>query len=151
VNPNYEDVNVQLRELEEAGRNIGQQIKVVRAASPEQLDTEFAALEQRTISALIVANNPFLASRRDQIIALAARYAVPTMYFIREFAVAGGLISFGSSLTEANRQGGSEAKPADLPVLLPTKFELVINLKTAKALGLKIPSAVLAVADEVIE
>jgi putative tryptophan/tyrosine transport system substrate-binding protein len=158
VNPSFDDSAIQLRELEQSGKEIGQEITIVKAASPEQLDTVFALLKQQTISALIVANDPFFAGSRDQIVTLAARYNVPTMYFIREFAVAGGLISYGSSLIDANRQCGvyvgkilSGAKPADLPVLQPTKFELVINLKAAKTLGLKIPPGMLAVADEVIE
>ena len=158
VNPAYEDADLQLHELEEAGTAIGQAIKIVRASTAQELDTTFPSLVQQGIAALMIANDPFFASRRDQIVGLAAQYAIPTIYFLREFAAAGGLMSYGASLSEANRQGGvyvgkvlDGAKPADLPVWRPTKFELVINLKTAKALGLTIPPTVLATADEVIE
>jgi ABC-type uncharacterized transport system substrate-binding protein len=158
VNPTYEDADLQLRELEEAGVAIRQTIKIVRASTAQELDATFASLVQQGVAALMVANDPFFAGRRDQIVALAARYAIPTIYFLREFTAAGGLMSYGASLTEANRQGGvyvgkvlNGAKPADLPVWRPTKFELAINLKTAKALRLTIPPTVLATADEVIE
>jgi putative tryptophan/tyrosine transport system substrate-binding protein len=158
VNPTYEDAELQLRELEQAGAPIKQTIKIVRASTAQELVAAFASLAQQGVAALIVANDPFFAGHRDQIVALATRYAVPTIYFLREFTAAGGLMSYGASLTEANRQGGvyvgkvlNGAKPADLPVWRPTKFELAINLKTAKALGLVIPPSVLSVADEVIE
>lgn len=158
VNPTYEDASLQLRELEEAGAAIGQTIKILRSSTAQEVDATFASLVQQGIAALMIANDPFFAGRRDQIIALAAQYAIPTIYFLREFAAAGGLMSYGASLTEANRQGGvyvgkvlRGAKPADLPVWRPTKFELVINLRTAKTLGLTIPPTVLATADEVIE
>jgi putative ABC transport system substrate-binding protein len=158
VNPTYEDASLQLRELEEAGTAIGQTIKIVRASTAQEVDVAFASLGQQGIAALMITNDPFFAGRRDQMVALAAQYAVPTIYFLREFAEASGLMSYGASLTEANRQGGvyvgkvlNGAKTADLPVWRPTKFELVINLRTAKALGLTIPPTVLATADEVIE
>jgi len=158
VNPTYPDHNLQLHELQEAGATIGQQIDVARAGTARDIDTAFASLVQQGAGALIVANDPFFLNRRDQIVALAARHTTPTMYFSREFTAAGGLLSYGASPIDAARQGGIYAgkilkgeKPADLPVIQSTKFEFVINLKTAKALGLEIPPTVLALADEVIE
>jgi putative tryptophan/tyrosine transport system substrate-binding protein len=158
VNPTYPDHDVQMRELQEAEAVIGQKINVVQAATAHDIDMAFACLVQQGTGALIVANDPFFVSRRDQIVALAARHMIPAMYFSREFTAAGGLLSYGASLIDAARQGGIYTgkilkgdKPADLPVVQPTKFELVINLKTAKALSLEIPPTLLALADEVIE
>jgi ABC-type uncharacterized transport system substrate-binding protein len=158
VNPTYPDHEIQSRELQEAGAAIGREIKIARAATAHEIDTAFASLLQQGVTALIFANDPFFVSRRDQIVALAASHAIPVMYFSREFTSAGGLMSYGASLVEATYQGGIYAgrilkgeKPTDLPVMLSTKFEFVINLKTAKALGLQIPPMVLALADEVIE
>ncbi|HZK88689.1 MAG TPA: ABC transporter substrate-binding protein [Stellaceae bacterium] len=136
----------------------GVQLPIAKAATEGEIDAAFAALDDRHAGALIVASDPFFAGRREQIVALAARYAVPAIFPDREFTVSGGLISYAPSFAEAMRLVGiysgkvlKGAKPADLPVQQPTKFELVINLKTAKALGLTVPQVLLAQADEVIE
>ena len=148
----------QLNDLEEAARKIGQQVVVARASNDSELNAAFAALLGERVGALLVAADPYFDTRRDRIIAFAAQNRLPAMYQFREYAVAGGLISYGPSITDAYRQGGiyaarilNGAKPADLPVVQPTKFEFVINLKTAKALGFEIPPAISARADEVIE
>jgi putative ABC transport system substrate-binding protein len=158
VNPSYPDHDLQVRELEEAGVALGQKIDVVRGATAHDIDIAVVSLVQQGAGALIVANDPSFVSRRDQIVALAARNKIPTMYFSREFIAADGLLCYGANLIDATRQGGiytgkilKGAKPADLPVWQPTKLELVINLKTAKALGLEVPDQLLALADEVIE
>jgi putative tryptophan/tyrosine transport system substrate-binding protein len=158
VNPGYPDHDLQLRELREGASAIGQKIEIVQAATAREIDLAFVSLVQKGANALIVANDPFFGSRRDQIVALAAKHRIPTMYFSREFAAAGGLLSYGASFVDATRQGGiyagkilKGAKPADLPVIQSSKFELVINLKTAKALGLDVPLGMSAAADEIIE
>jgi putative ABC transport system substrate-binding protein len=157
VNPNY-DPDAQVRDVQVAADTIGLQVKVLPASSVEEIDKAFAAASQQAVAALFVANDPYLDSHRDQIIALAARAAIPAMYYTRAYTAAGGLISYGANIADAYRQAGiytgkilKGAKPAELPVLQPTKFDLVINLKTAKALGLEIPDKLLALADEVIE
>jgi putative ABC transport system substrate-binding protein len=146
------------RDLQEAARAKGVRLSVLKASTESEIDAAFAALAQLRAGALIVAPDVFFGSRRDRLLALATRYAVPAIYSWREAAAAGGLISYGSSIPYAYRLGGvlvakilKGAKPADLPVEQPTKFELVINLKTAKALGLTVPPSILARADELIE
>ena len=158
VNPQYPDSVLQLQDTVDAASALGQQIHVVNASKERDIDTAFANLVENRIGALLVALDPFLDTRREQIVAQAAHYAVPTIYGQREFSVAGGLISYASNFSEAYRQAGVYAgrilkgeKPAVLPVMQPTKFELVINLKTARALGLAVPPSLLARADEVIE
>jgi putative tryptophan/tyrosine transport system substrate-binding protein len=144
--------------VHEAARSIGQQVHILYATSERELDDAFSAMSQIQAGALVVSADPFFNSRRDQIITLAARHAIPAIYEGREYAVAGGLASYGTSLSEAYHQLGvytarilGGAKPADLPVVQSTKFEFVLNLKTAKALGLKISDNLLSLANEVIE
>jgi putative tryptophan/tyrosine transport system substrate-binding protein len=158
VNPSFPGAKTQLRDAQEAARERGIRIQVLNASTEHDLDTVFATLAQWRAGSLLVNPNPMFMTRREQIVALAARHAVPTIYYAREYAVAGGLMSYGTSVVDAFRQSGlytgrilKGEKPADLPVLQPTKFEFVINMKTARELGLTIPPGVLAIADEVIE
>jgi ABC-type uncharacterized transport system substrate-binding protein len=146
------------RDLQATARTVEVQLQILYAGSDREIDAAFATLASRPAAALVVNADPFLFIRRAQITALAARHAVPAIYYDREFAVSGGLMSYGTDLPSAWGQAGTYVarilkgeKPAELPVAQPTKFELVINLKTAKALGLEVPSNLLFTADEVIE
>jgi putative ABC transport system substrate-binding protein len=158
ANPTNRIAELQLLEMQEPARSLGLKLIVLRASTERELNTAFATLAQQGIDALLVANDPFFLSRRELLVALAARHAVPVSYSDRADAVAGGLMSYGASLGDSFRQAGlyvgrilKGEKAADLPVVQPTKFELIINLKTAKALGLTVPESFLLRADEVIE
>jgi len=158
INPNFPGSPARMREVQDAARSMVQDLALAPASNEGEIERAFAKFEQRRPDALLVASDPFLDSRRDQIVALAARYVVPAMYERRGFAAAGGLMSYGTQLADLYRKQGAytalvlkETSPADLPVLQPTRFELVINLKTAKALGLEIPPPFIARADALIE
>jgi putative ABC transport system substrate-binding protein len=147
-----------IRTFEDGARTLGLRSLVLSAASVSEVEAAFAVLSKRPVGGLLLASDPVFNTNRSQIAALAARHAIPASYPVREFAEAGGLMSYGPSLHDVYRQVGVYAgqilmgkKPADLPVLQPTKFELVINLKTAKALGLTVPPILFAAANEVIE
>jgi putative tryptophan/tyrosine transport system substrate-binding protein len=158
LNPNDPGAQVHRQDIETAVKALGRQALILHATKETEFEQNFAMLVKEHAGALVVQNDPFFDSRRDQIIALTARNGVPAIYHIREFPAAGGLMSYGASLADAYRQVGRYTgrilkgeKPADLPVMQPTQFELVINLKTAKTLGLTVPPSLLARADEVIE
>jgi putative tryptophan/tyrosine transport system substrate-binding protein len=158
VNPTFPASDSQSRDLREGARKLGLQLHVLYASTERDLDTAFARMVQLRASALVVGPDPFFFSRRDLIAELATRHAMPTIYYLREFAAAGGLMSYGVSVTDGYRQVGVYAgrilkgeQPSDLPVQESTKFELVINLKTARALNLEISRDLLLIADEVIE
>ena len=158
VNPNNSQVRTQLEDFQETTRSLGLDQIVLEASTVQDIDAAFTTLVQQRGNALVVSADPLFLSRRDQIIALAARHMIPSIYEWHEFTSSGGLISYGISLKDAYRQAGLYAarilngeKPADLPVIQPTKFELVINLKTAKALSIAVPQTLQVAADEVIQ
>src|SRR5215831_5130373 len=158
VNPNNLATEAVIRETQVAAQTKGVELPILKASSESEIDAAFAALDQLHVGALIVGNDTFFFSQREQLVALAARHALPASYFSREFSAAGGLISYGPNVMAVYRQVGiyagkilNGARPADLPVVQPTTYELVVNLKTAKTLGLTVPPSILARADEVIE
>jgi putative tryptophan/tyrosine transport system substrate-binding protein len=158
VNPNSPSAEGTIRNMEEAALAKAVQLPVLKAGTESEIDAAFASLVQLHAGGIVVSADPFYSSRRDQLVALASRHTVPAIYESREYTASGGLISYGASLTAAYRLVGTYtgkilkgAKPADLPVQQPTTFELVVNLKTAAALGLTVPPSILARADEVIE
>jgi putative tryptophan/tyrosine transport system substrate-binding protein len=157
INPNFADAENQLRDVQEAAARLGVQLVVVRANAESEFDAAFSTLVRQGAGALLVSGSPFFNGRREQLVVLAARHAVPAIFEWRDFAAAGGLMSYGTSLADAYRQVGvyagqilRGAKPGDLPVVQSTKFELAINLNTAKALGIEVPPTLSARADEII-
>ena len=158
VNPDYPDAEAQIKEVQGAARTLGLLAHILKASSERDIDTAFSTVVEQRAGALLVASDPFLFSRRSQIVALAARHAVPPIYQFRESAAVGGLMSYGTRITDSYHQVGAYtgrilkgAKPTDLPVVQSSKFEFVINLKTATSLGMTISPALLTQADEVIE
>jgi putative tryptophan/tyrosine transport system substrate-binding protein len=158
VNPTNSNAERIITDVQDAARAKGVQLPILKASTESEIDAAFASLVQLHVGALLIGNDPFFNGRREQLVALASRHAVPAIYEHREYVAEGGLISYGTSLTAAMRQVGvyagkilKGAKPADLPVQQPTTFELVVNLRTAKALGLAVPPSILGRADEVIE
>jgi putative ABC transport system substrate-binding protein len=158
THPNSPDAWEEVRNIQEAANSKGQQLLVLTASSDEEFEGAFRSVVDYRASALLVVADPFFFQSSERLIALGARYRVPTIFWTAEIVAAGGLMSYGTSISDAFRLAGTyagrilkRAKPADLPVQQPTKFELVINLKTAKVLGLTVPDKLLALADEVIE
>jgi ABC-type uncharacterized transport system substrate-binding protein len=158
INPKNQLADTQLNDVHVAARTLGQPVYVVNAGNESEFETAFAALVRQGAGALLLGTDTTFFNHRDRLIALAARYGIPAIYTFREYVLDGGLISYGAIQTETVRQAGvyigrilRGANPGDLPVVQPTKFELAINLTTAKALGLEIPAKLLALADEVIE
>jgi putative tryptophan/tyrosine transport system substrate-binding protein len=158
LNPAYPDAKLQADQFQAAASQLGVHPIVLSATTDAEIEGAFATLERQHVGAIVLGNDPFFGGKRGLLIELAARYAVPMMYWQREFATSGGLISYGPSFADGYRQAGvyvgrvlKGEKPADLPIVQPTKFEMVVNLKTAKAMGLNVPPNLLALADEVIE
>ena len=158
MNPSNPNLEFRLSDVQDAARAIRQPIQVFNASSESDLDSAFTSIIHSGANALLIGDDPFFTDRRQQIVALAARYAVPTIYYMRIFVEAGGLVGYAAIESDLARQAGiyvgrilKGEKPADLPVQAPTKYELVINLKTAKALGITVPQALLTRADQVIE
>jgi putative tryptophan/tyrosine transport system substrate-binding protein len=158
MNPTNPDANTELEAAQAAAASRGKELLILGASSDDEIDTAFASVAQRRDSVMVGATDTFLFGRRDKLVSLASHYRIPAIYFIREFAEAGGLMAYGNRITETYRQVGiyvgrilKGEKPADLPVVQATTYEFLINLKTAKALGLSIPSGVMSIADEVIE
>jgi putative ABC transport system substrate-binding protein len=158
LDPTFSSFGMQVSEVQAAARATAHELRLLNVSSDADIDEAFSILVKIRAGGLVVGGNPFLNGRRTKLIALAAREAIPTIYETRESTIAGGLMNYGASITDVYRQAGvytgrilKGEKPADLPVLQPAKFDLLINLKTAKALGLEVPPSLLARADEVIE
>ena len=158
INPQNPTSTPQISDVQEAARSLGVELRVLNASSEHEIDAAFGSAVQQHVNAIVVGADSVFLSRRDQLVGLAARYALPAIYYVREFAVAGGLISYGASITDAYHLAGRYAgrilngeKPADLPIQQTVKFELAINLKTAKTLSLTVPPSLLSVTDDVIE
>jgi putative ABC transport system substrate-binding protein len=158
LNPNYPDAKIQGDQFQAAATQLDVRPIILSATTDAEIEGAFATLQRERVGAIVLANDPFFGAKRGLLIGLAKRYSVPMMYWQREFATSGGLISYGPSFADGYRQAGvyvgrvlKGEKPADLPVIQPTKFEMVVNLRTAKALGLDVPPSLLALADEVIE
>ena len=158
INPTNANAENQTREMQDAARSLGLELRVQRASSEVDLDAAFASIAQAGVHGICATADPFLASQREKLVALAHKYEMPAMWEWPDFVEAGGLMSYGTSIVDAYRQIGvytgrilKGEKPADLPVVRPVKFELAVNLKTAKALGIEVPATMLARADQVVE
>jgi len=158
INPKFIPASAEAREVQNAARSLGIDINLLNASTESEIDAAFTTIVEQRNGALIIGTDPFLLGQRDQLVRLAARHMIPTMYFLREFVEAGGLMSYGPNIANGYRQAAvytglilNGANPAVLPIVRPTQFQLYLNLKTAKAQGLQIPPLLLALADEVIE